>query len=282
MTAEIPDPPPTPDLRVSDAEREEVAQLLRQALAEGRLTFTEYDERVGAAYAARTRADFTPLTIDLPSQPNLFAAVAQPSPPADPTAAVAAAVSPVGLDGALDPPRREPAGVDWTVAVMSGNERTGRWRPSRHTRAVAVMGGCELDLREIAFPTDTLLITAVAVMGGIEIIVPEGVEVEVTGVSVMGGRSVKVADTPRRPGTPVVRIRAIAVMGGVEVRSKPQRPTTTPGHVTPGHAATGHAAPGHTAIGHPGTGHKGLDPGPGAGQPDADADADRERPGEGG
>ncbi|WP_235488680.1 DUF1707 domain-containing protein, partial [Frankia sp. AvcI1] len=40
MTAEIPDPPPAPDLRVSDAEREEVAQLLRQALAEGRLTFT--------------------------------------------------------------------------------------------------------------------------------------------------------------------------------------------------------------------------------------------------
>ncbi|MCM3921912.1 DUF1707 domain-containing protein, partial [Frankia sp. AiPs1] len=96
MTAEIPDPPPAPDLRVSDAEREEVAQLLRQALAEGRLTFTEYDERVGAAYAARTRADFTPLTIDLPNQPNLFAAVAQPSELAEPTTAGGAATSPIG------------------------------------------------------------------------------------------------------------------------------------------------------------------------------------------
>ncbi|MCM3924923.1 cell wall-active antibiotics response protein, partial [Frankia sp. AiPs1] len=135
--------------------------------------------------------------------------------------------------------RRGPTGVDWTVAVMSGNERTGRWRPSRHTRAVAVMGGCELDLREIAFPTDALMITAVAVMGGIEIIVPEGVEVEVTGVSIMGGRSVKVAATPRRPGMPVVRIRAIAVMGGVEVRSKPPRPTTAAGHPAIGPTETG-------------------------------------------
>lgn len=145
--------------------------------------------------------------------------------------------------------------MDWTVAVMSGNERAGRWRPSRHTRAVAVMGGCELDLREIAFPTDTLLITAVAVMGGIEIIVPEGVEVEVTGVSVMGGRSVKVADAPRRPGTPVVRVRAIAVMGGVEVRSKPPRRTK--------------------ATGHTGTAHKSLDGGRDAGHPDRDPDRDR-------
>ncbi|EIV92990.1 DUF1707 domain-containing protein [Frankia sp. QA3] len=243
MTAEIPDPPQAPDLRVSDAEREEVAQLLRQALAEGRLTFAEYDERVGAAYAARTRADFAPLTIDLPNQPNLFAAVAEPSPPPATTAAGGAAATTVGPDRALDPPRQGPAGVDWTVAVMSGNERSGRWRPSRHTRAVAVMGGCELDLREVAFPTDALLITAVAVMGGIEIIVPEGVDVEVTGVSVMGGRTVKVADAPRGPGTPVVRIRAVAVMGGVEVRSKPPRKTTPTRRksLNPGHG-----------VGHPG------------------------------
>ncbi|THJ73863.1 DUF1707 domain-containing protein, partial [Candidatus Frankia alpina] len=218
-------------------------------LAEGRLTFAEYDERVGAAYAARTRADFTPLTIDLPNQPNLFAAVvepaqptrpAQPTQPADLAASGSATASAVGPDRALDPTRRGPAEVDWTVAVMSGNERGGRWRPSRHTRAVAVMGGIELDLREVAFPTEALMITAVAVMGGIEIIVPEGVEVEVTGVSVMGGRTVKVADTPRRSGAPVVRIRAVAVMGGVEVRSKPPR------------AATGSV-------------HKSLDPGRGDG-----------------
>jgi hypothetical protein len=60
-------------------------------------------------------------------------------------------------------------------------------------------------------------------MGGIEVTVPEGVEVEVTGLSFMGGRSVKLADVPRRPGTPIVRVRTFVLMGGVDIRSKPPR-----------------------------------------------------------
>jgi hypothetical protein len=206
MTSEIPEPGSVPEIRVSDAEREVVAQRLRHALAEGRLTFTEFDERVAAAYAAKTGSDLAPLTADLPRQ--------SATGPDLPAAAPAAASPQPPVSG---------GGVDWTVAVMSGSERTGRWRPGRHTRAVAVMGGCELDLRQAAFPEETLVITAVAVMGGIEITVPEGVEVEVTGLSIMGGRSLKVADVPRRPGTPVVRVRAFAIMGGIDIRSKPPR-----------------------------------------------------------
>lgn len=60
---------PTHRLRVSDAEREAVADRLRVAAAEGRLTLDEADERQAAAYAARTREDLAGLTTDLPEPP---------------------------------------------------------------------------------------------------------------------------------------------------------------------------------------------------------------------
>jgi hypothetical protein len=190
------EPERSPEIRVSDADRQAIVDQLRQASAEGRIDLPEFDERSRSAYAATTRAELEHLTADLP-QPSHHAAVAG-TPDAD-------------------------GGVSWTVAVMSGNERRGRWRVSRHTRAVAVMGGCALDLREATMPPDEMRITAVAVMGGVEVVVPEGVEVVVTGFSLMGGYGAHVADVPRRPHTPVVRVRAVSIMGGVEVKSKPPR-----------------------------------------------------------
>src|SRR5690606_15273463 len=48
------------DLRASDADRERVADILRDALAEGRLTMEEFGERLDATYAARTYGDLAP------------------------------------------------------------------------------------------------------------------------------------------------------------------------------------------------------------------------------
>jgi uncharacterized protein DUF1707 len=58
--------PPDDGLRASDAEREAVASRVRTAVAEGRLTVAEADERQTVAYAALTRAELAPLTADLP------------------------------------------------------------------------------------------------------------------------------------------------------------------------------------------------------------------------
>lgn len=66
---------PSVSVRVSDAEREEVAQRLRTAAADGRLTLTESDERQALAYAAQFHADLAPLTADLPEP------VVEPVPP---------------------------------------------------------------------------------------------------------------------------------------------------------------------------------------------------------
>jgi len=89
-------------------------------------------------------------------------------------------------------------------------------------------------------------------MGGVEIIVPEGVEVELTGFSIMGDRSNKL-EGPVLPDAPIVRVDAYAVMGGVDIRHpKPKErraPTDDRGAFAdrvPLRATHGHA--GHAAV----------------------------------
>jgi Domain of unknown function (DUF1707) len=60
-------------VRASDAEREQTVALLQRGFADGRLALAELEERVGAAYAARTRVELRGLTADLPA--------AEPQPP---------------------------------------------------------------------------------------------------------------------------------------------------------------------------------------------------------
>jgi class 3 adenylate cyclase len=178
---------------VSDAERQQLIDTLRTHTAEGRLTLDEFSERVGFALAARTSADLVPLTADLP----------------------------VGAEPVPETRRRRM--VRWTVAIMSGATRRGRWRVGEQTNAVAFMGGCYLDLRKAEFDGPEIEITAVAFMGGVDIVVPEGVEVHLGGFAFMGGKEAKVKPVPILPGSPLVTVRAFAFMGGVTVRSKPIR-----------------------------------------------------------
>ena len=125
----LPEPADRARLRVSDADREQAADVLRQAAGDGRITFTELDERIELAYAARTYADLDAVTADLPG-PGLSS-----HPPA------AAGAFPADRIGGT-------AGASFSVAIMSGANRTGGWVvPPRYT-ALAIMGGVELDLRQ--------------------------------------------------------------------------------------------------------------------------------------
>ena len=72
-SVQVADPPsatPDPNLRVSDAERERVAERLRTHAADGRLAVEELEERLAGAFSARTRADLEPLLADLPGSPE--------------------------------------------------------------------------------------------------------------------------------------------------------------------------------------------------------------------
>jgi hypothetical protein len=187
-------------IRASDADREQVAEMLREAAAHGQLTFAELDERLEQAYAARYTADLTPLTTDLV-----------------PEHAPSAVGSPAG-----SAPVRVASGPSASVAVMSGAKREGRWLVPAEYTAVAVMGSVDLDLRQARFATADVTIRAYAVMGGIHIVVREDMEVDVTGVGVMGGFDHRAAG-PGAPDArgPAVRVTGLAVMGGVDVERRP-------------------------------------------------------------
>lgn len=186
-------------MRVSDSDREQAAEVLREAAGHGRITMDELDERLELAYAAKTYADLAVVTRDLPQAGQPAAAAARPG-----------AVSRIG-----GTPRST-----FSVAVLSGARRMGRWVVPRKYVAVAVMGGIELDLRDAQFSEPDVTLHAYTVMGGIEITVPEDVEVDVSGLAFMGGFDHN-ASGPGTPGAPRVRVLGFALMGGVEVRRKP-------------------------------------------------------------
>ena len=186
-------------MRVGDTDREQAANVLREAAGQGRISMDELDERLELAYAAKTYADLAAVTHDLPQ--------------------AGTALSPAGAAPAAGRIGGTPRNK-FSIAIMSGARRMGAWvLPSRYV-AVAVMGGIELDLREARFSEPEVTLHAYTLMGGIQITVPEDIDVDVSGVAFMGGFDHN-ATGPGTPGAPRVRIIGFAMMGGVEVKRKP-------------------------------------------------------------
>lgn len=179
-----------PPSRASDSEREQTVELLRQAAVDGRLTVEELAERADLAHRARTHDELAAVTADLARAP------ARPAP-----------VAP-------EPERH--------TAVLGSIERRGRWRLAPRNRFVAVLGSIELDLRQAVLPGPEVELECVAVLGSVEVLLPEGVEADVSGSIVLGKRDVRIEGDAPAAGAPLVRIRTGGTMGSVEVRSRPR------------------------------------------------------------
>lgn len=197
------EPLPAEQRRASHADRERVAEQLREAAGDGRLTVPELEERLEVALSARTYAELEPLTRDLPDRGP--GTVPAPSP-----GGFAARVT--GRPG-----RR------WSFALMSGTDRSGRWAVGRQHWVAAVLGGVDLDLREAELESPETTIGVFALMGGVDIVVPEDCVLDASGFGLMGGFGHRDEVPPAAPGSPVVKVRGIALMGGVDVyRRKPR------------------------------------------------------------
>ncbi|MCW5252686.1 MULTISPECIES: DUF1707 domain-containing protein [unclassified Streptomyces] len=194
-----------PELRASDADRERVAEVLRDALAEGRLDMAEFEERLDAAYRARTYGELAPITRDLPTGAAPVVSMSKEPSPGDDWADRV-----TGGEGSSS----------WAVAVLSGFQRKGRWTAPRKFTCFTLFGGGEVDLREANFVDREVVINCVAVMGGVNVIVPHGVEVVVRGIGIMGGFDHREEGVPPEPGAPRVIVTGFALWGGVGVERK--------------------------------------------------------------
>ncbi|GGF34324.1 DUF1707 SHOCT-like domain-containing protein [Williamsia phyllosphaerae] len=203
---------PTPDngrarLRASDADRSLVHDILAAAMTQGHLSPTEYETRASSAVAASTFGELDALTDDLPVSD--IARAGGPSPDVIDLDAAAYSMT----SGASTSP------VTTKIAVMSGTDLVGNVPVGSELQVFALMGGAEIDLRRVEFTEPTLTVRAFAIMGGIEVLVPEDATVEISGLGLMGGFSHKAAGRGR-PGAPTIKVVGLALMGGVEVERK--------------------------------------------------------------
>jgi len=197
-------------LRISDADRHQVAEVLRQAAGEGRIDLHELDERLEATYQAKTYGDLVPITADLPTRTTGALPVVPP--------AGAPVVQPAGGGASMVPATT----YNSSVSFMSDCTRRGVWRiPEEHT-AFSMMGSVTLDLREALFEAREVTITAVAIMAGIDVVVNPHTQVIVDGIGIMGDFSQSRDRVPAEimPGSPVVRLKGLALMAGVNVQRK--------------------------------------------------------------
>jgi len=188
-------------LRASDADRDHVAALLGQALAEGRLDAEEHAERLESVYAAKTLGQLRPLVADLPVSFTPPTAGSAPAPRSD---AASLANMPV---------------TDSVMAVFGEQKRRGRWLVRSGLDAKAIFGSVELDLTEAVLEQREMTISATSIFGEVKLIVPEGVMVVNEGIAILGERNMSLSqDQPYTAETPIVHVRGLTLFGNVEAR----------------------------------------------------------------
>jgi hypothetical protein len=178
--------PAVPDgVRLSDDAREQAVTRIRQAAGDGVLSLDEVGDRLAEVYRARTVGELAPLMADLP-----------------------------------EPRLPKPRATRRIVGVLSGAKQHGRWRPAATTEALAVLGSCRIDLADAVIDGPEVEIRATAVLGSIEVLVPDGVHVELGGIALVGSKSYKVRSSTPKPGAPTIYVEARALFGKVAVRTK--------------------------------------------------------------
>lgn len=197
--APAPAPAPASGMRASDADRDRIAQILADAVAEGRLNPEEHSERLDSLYALKTVAELDVLVRDLP--------------------APGAGTRPEDASWAVGAPAGAP--VETVVAVCSSSSRKGRWRPGAHTRAISVMGDISIDLTQAVFEQQVTEINVTSILGNVEILVPENVTLRGYGSGVLGNFEVRGEGRGETdPQAPVVIVRGFALLGNIEARPK--------------------------------------------------------------
>lgn len=177
-----------PGIRASDGEREQTIERLRAAAGEGRLTLEELTDRIESATGASTHGQLDELTADLPA-------------PGDPGRQVVATV-----------PTRD-------STVFGDLKREGPWQLPAASRWDSFFGDVKLDLREAQVPAGEIVIDVRSFFGDVELLVPEGVLVEVRAKAYLGDVK-QDAGMAGPTGAPRIVLTGSTVFGDVRVRAR--------------------------------------------------------------
>jgi hypothetical protein len=175
--------------RVSDDERERAIVALREHLLKGRLTLEEFSERADLALRAVIGRDLDHLRSDLP---------------------------PGTLPNAS---RRRRTRI--TGGLFAHVVRRGRLRLGGRTIAISILSDIDLDLREASIESPRTSVIVLALVGNVDVYVPEGIDVDVGGVAVIGHRRDWGRDASM-PDAPTLHVTVLGLLGTVDVWRVPR------------------------------------------------------------
>lgn len=179
----------TPELRVSDRDRDQVVEILQVAAGDGRLTAVELDERLDAALSARTTGDLARLTADLP------------------------------LDG-MPPQAKDLVRIDQRFGDVT---RSGRWLVPRRMEIRLMFCDAKLDFTDALITHNTLHIDVDLRIGGNLLLVTRpGIVVDTDDLTRSSG-DIKIRPASG-PDTPVVlRVQLAGQSRGGDIIARPPR-----------------------------------------------------------
>ena len=183
-----------------DHTRQITIDALCEHFANDVMSVEEFERRVDGAHSAVTTEELRELLRDLPG-------AHVPAPPGSPTAPTR---------GYSVTTRDQVKERGLSVALLGGISRAGRWSPARTNQVIAVMGGAEIDFREAIMGPGVTELRIFTLWGGVEVIVPPGMNVDSHGIGIMGGFE-HAPDRPADPSAPTLRVTGLAVMGGVDI-----------------------------------------------------------------
>ena len=186
-----------------DAAREQAVEVLTEHFSRNVMDMDEFEGLLDSVNRCSTTSELRELLSKLPPLGSLKSAT-------DLMPALG------GPPVVVDADRVRPRG--FLLSVLSGTTRAGRWIPARKSFALGVLGGISLDFREAVLGAGVTDVNVLAVLGVVEIIVPPEMAVEVDGMAVLGGFEYQTNAPPRTdPNPPILRVRGLAVLAGVNV-----------------------------------------------------------------
>ena len=191
--------------RVSDFEREEVADVLREAAGEGRLSYTELEDRLETLYAAKTYGELVEIASDLPNGPTVPSAAAAPAGHQN-----LSQVAPV------------------INAFLSETKRTGGWLVSQRQEVNAVLGDVTLDYTEAQIPFEEIFVDVKSILADVKIRVPQNAIVHLDSNPILGSVSEQEAgiggavDQQQPSPVKVFHIRGTAILGEIKIKRGPR------------------------------------------------------------
>jgi hypothetical protein len=181
----VPAVPAVSGVRVSDDDRNAVIDLIQDAAGRGFLSIEELESRIELASAAKTRAELEPLTADLPA----------------PGSGLASAPAIVG-------------------ATLSKTQRQGYWEVPGRLQVNVTLGKVVLDFTQAKLTTPTVEVEVSGTLASIDVFVPAGMRVDISGLSTPLGKSQVTGGAAGDTG-PLVRFVGTLTLGTLKARRLP-------------------------------------------------------------